>query len=125
MALKTGEVAATKPVTVLLELALYKRYMRLGVFYESGVIYKVTKEQAVILLGEQDNGKALWKVYRPARETPSAEVQKARNVVDATTVKVVATPQDADPSQPRQTRIEIGNDEEIASILEKEDVVTV
>src|ERR1017187_10721695 len=54
---------------VLLELSLYNRYNRHGKHYEKGtgnqpIVYRFTKDAAVILLGEVDNGRPVWRVHK-------------------------------------------------------------
>lgn len=98
-----------------LELALYKIYNRMGSRFEKGKVYQFTPEQAVILLGEQDAGRAIWKVFRKPLPEPTPVQKIESNIVDAT--KLTVTESLSDDTMPALEAIEIGNDEEIAEIL--------
>ena len=121
---KVGEMRA-EATPVLLELTHFKRYYRMGVMYESGQIYRFTSEQAVQLLSEQDNGRAVWRVHRGAQVELSPAARKEASIVDLTERVIVAQPVSDDPTFVTPKRIEIGNDEEIESILSTGDIVTV
>jgi hypothetical protein len=118
---------------VLLVLHLYKRYLRHGTLYEKFAsdgrqnVYKFTKEQAVVLLAEQDEGRSIWRRYREQTvrhiEKPKPQMPTGPHIKDATKNKVEVTEQE--DVLPGATRIEIGNDDEIDSILNAEDVVEV
>ncbi len=110
---------------ILLELALYKNYtcgtgMDL-MAYEAGKAYRFTQETAMALLSEQDHGRPIWRIYRPAR----VKTHQASPVVDATRVQATRTRQTVDqvlnPPDSGKKRIEVGDDAEIADLLPKDD----
>jgi hypothetical protein len=123
MALKAKEASAGS--TVNLELAFSKRYNRMGELFEAGKVYRFSAEQAVKLLEEEDNGKRIWRVVRAISPVLSPALQQAAAVIDRTDRPVAAVPENDDPTAPAKNKIEIGNDEEIESILNTGDVVTV
>ena len=110
----TPEVAAQ---TTVLELALYKKYTWQGFTYEANKPYRFKNTDAMMLLNEQDLGRPVWRIYRP----PVARRQTKAEIVDATDVQV-APPVDefgvVKIDSPNK-RIDIGNDDEIADILNK------
>jgi len=127
-------VEAAPEDKVLLELRLYKRYNRHGILYEkkdaSGnpLVYKFSKKQAIVLLGETDDGRSIWRVWRPKSKEAPKPIPKpvdmsAPIIKDATNVEIHATSSD-DPVSTGQ-RIDIGNDEEIESIIGTGEVVQV
>lgn len=124
MALKTDKVDApttttpTAPAedTVLLESALYKNYNWRGTLYEKGKAYKFTRQTAITLLGEQDNGRNIWKLYR----APKPKAAPKNLVVDVTSVNM---DQDLDPIHGVvATRINIGDESEISDVVGGGDV---
>jgi hypothetical protein len=140
MALKTGtektdvsaptstpaEAPATPPAavqTTVLELALYKIYTWGGVSYEKGKPYRFTNSDAMILLAEQDLGRPVWKLY----QKPVQRVAQENKVVDATTVRAPVPVDDIGDvsSIPGEKRINVGDDSEIADILDRGGDVTV
>ena len=106
--------------TMVLELALYKNYMMGRVVYEKGSVYRFRKEDALRLLGENDLGRPIWKIHRPVVKKMAPE-----NVVRVATAIKVAPPGEPIHGLPveggKKTRIEIGDDDEIADILGRED----
>jgi len=133
MTVKIAGAAPPKPVvspkqtekqTVMLELAFYKNYRRNNVPYTKGTVYKFSPEQALILLREQDAGRRIWKRVTTLRVAPpkpivAAERVNNRVVVDATAEPVTVNKDEF--GEPEKTEelpaIELGNDEEIADIL--------
>lgn len=116
----TGKKAETKaPVTMVLELALYNRYVRQDILYEKGQAYEFTEEQAKILLRESDeiNGMAIWRLYR-AKRPQQMIVEREVKPQDMTGTKVAALPE---PEEASVKGIHIGDDSEIADLLPKDD----
>lgn len=124
-----GVVPQSGNGTFLLQLRFIKRYNRHGVIYESGVVYRFTEKQAVVLLAEAIDGKSVWKVWRPEAKKPVV-VKKPVIAENQVTIKDETGRQLAeneafdDPTQSTQ-RIDIGNDEEVEAILNTGDVVQV
>ncbi|PWT89298.1 MAG: hypothetical protein C5B54_09120 [Acidobacteria bacterium] len=125
---KPGEKETTPPSapvlpeeTVLFELALYTHYTWRGETYRKGDVYKFKRADAMVLLAEQDAGRPIWQVHRPKKVRAPKELV----VQDATKV-VVAPPQEpsfgSTPERPK--RIDVGDDTEIADILNRPDTET-
>jgi hypothetical protein len=126
MALKTAEkpVVAEPPVdTVTLELALYTQYTWGGTTYEKGTAYKFKRDDAMLLLSEQDHGRPIWKQYNPPKPKQPARTM----VVDSTEMRAVRTRTSLEeaanmrPGQNTGKRIDVGTDEEIADVLNQPD----
>lgn len=120
MALKTSEKAdaPAAPETAVLELALYTQYTWQGVTYEKGKPYRFKLADAIQLMSEQDHGRPIWRKYRP----PHIKQKAMEEVVDAT---MVQAPPSADEfgtlvATKDQKRIEVGDDSEIADILNRD-----
>lgn len=126
MALKSPEkteAPAVSPTanTTVLELALYKLYTWQGQTYEKGKPYRFKNNDAMILLGEHDTGRPVWRIYKP----PTERKAPRNEIVDATRVQaqlptdefgaVLATPDRVNK------RIDVGTDDEIADILNRPD----
>ena len=117
---------------VLLELKLYKRYFRQtvpgkGTMYEKGtatepIVYKFTREQATILLMENDGGRAIWKKYRPVVARPKPQPEKPKelgaNVKFKDMTAATITEATYETVEPTITRLDLGSDEDIADVLE-------
>ena len=117
-----------KPETmplIELELAIYKRYTRGASTFEAGKVYRFTQEQAMQLLTEQDNHRSVWKVYRPGAAPLTPEQRKEASVVDYSERPLNVLSETDDPTVLKPKAVEIGNEEEIASILATGDVVEV
>lgn len=121
MALKTPDAPA-KPAAeaedvMLLELALYSRYTRKRNTYIGGQVYKFKKADALQLLSETDTGRPIWKMYKK----PVAKKQTATTtVMDATNVSIERVGEPTNglvPVTDTKKRIDVGNDDEIADIL--------
>jgi hypothetical protein len=135
MALKTGErpeksvgedVAGPQPVdTIVLELTMYVNYTWNGETYHAGTPYRFKRDDAMILMSEQDHERPIWRIYQPPK------IKKAQRApeVDSTEVKAVRTRQSLEEAGFRDTRkgtntgkrIDVGTDEEIADILDRPD----
>jgi len=122
MALKTNEKTPEEsakiaaPATTVLELALYKIYTWQGHTYEQGKPYRFKNEDAMVLLSEQDIGRQVWKLYRPA---PKAHAPKTE-IQDATSVHASRPPEDTwgiSTVNKEQKRVDIGDDSEIQDVL--------
>lgn len=108
-----------EPELVKLELVGCKRYVQLhGPLYEAGVIYKFTSEQAAKILRLKDeDGRPLFDKYRPERHKkvvvlgPQEHDMSAENIADIVPVA--------------SQRLDIGDDSEIAGIIEDTDGVQV
>jgi|ERR1017187_196248 hypothetical protein len=110
---------------VLLELSLYNRYNRHGKHYEKGtgnqpIVYRFTKDAAVILLGEVDNGRPVWRVHK-VKTAVQLRNDDPKAIHDMTSADLKPQPDNDAIVKIDQGTIEIGNDEEIASILGKTD----
>lgn len=109
----TQEAAA--PETVVLELAIYVRYMRADELYEKGQAYRFTKEQADVLLRESDevNGMPIWRMHRP-KNPQRVMVEREVGPKDMTTADLKPLP----VAEVAQTKgIHIGDDSELEGIL--------
>lgn len=95
---------------LVLELALYSVYNRGGQMYEKGKQYRFNKDTAISLLSERDHGRPIWQIYKPVKRVVRTEAP-----VDATKVEVTVV--EPIPGEP-QKRIDIGDDSEIADVLE-------
>jgi len=123
MALKTSDKPAATPAqppftqTTVLELALYKLYTWQNNTYEQGKPYRFRNEDAMLLLGEQDLGRQVWKLYQPPkkREAPKHEIVDATRVVATRPVEDVGF----GTLNKASGRIEVGTDDEIQDILER------
>ncbi len=103
-----------KPSTVVLELVKLSRYVRQDILYEKGIPYRFTTEQAAVLFEEMDEvtGVPLWKHYK----SPAQKMVVQREMVPADmTGKAVDAP---DMSGGEGKRLEIGDDSEIAELLQ-------
>jgi hypothetical protein len=111
---KTAEQAA-EPVdtSIVLELQLYTTYNYHGVIFEKSKPYRFKREDAMNLLSEMDSNRQVWKMYRPAAK--KAEVVPV--VQDKTKMDIPDEVTELGENQPR--RNEIGDDSEIADILDK------
>jgi hypothetical protein len=106
---------------VSLELAIYKRYTRGGLLYESDKFYNFTAEQASILLQEtEDNtGRPIWRRYKAGQQKVVTQVVNEKKGVDATGDKIVPDQRDAEDLEAMGLKkIEIGSDDEISDILQ-------
>jgi hypothetical protein len=116
MALKTERQVETRPPsdTAVLELALYKKYTWGTTTYEAGKPYRFRHQDAMVLLSEQDTGRPIWRLYTPERPkvVPSNEPQ------DKTWVQALPPVENLSVTPPPAKRIEIGDDSEIADILQ-------
>ena len=128
MALKTAEKVETqRPVdptanTTVLELSLYTKYTWGNVTYEKGKPYRFKNSDAMVLLGERDLDRPIWKMYHP----PAARQAPRNEIVDATMrsapIPVDEFGQDVQLSAPpKPKRLDIGDDSEIADILNQQD----
>lgn len=113
-------VVPTGPVA--LELAIYKRYIRVagGQLYEGDKYYNFTPEQAAILLQEtEDNtGRPIWRRYKVGQQKVIVVDPTNKAGIDATGDKIAADSRDQSELDAQgTTRIEIGTDDEIADIL--------
>lgn len=109
--------------TTVLELALYNLYTWQGDTYERGKPYRFKNSDALILLGEQDLGRPIWRIFRPATKKEARNAQQ-QEVVDATLVKATRpTVEMAFGRKPSDKieRIDVGDDSEIADILNATD----
>jgi len=128
MALKSAEKPEEAPAvanphanTTVLELALYKIYTWQGVTYERGKPYRFKNSDAMILLGEHDHGRPVWRIYTP----PTKKSAPRNEIVDATRVQaqlpvdefgtVLVAPDTT------KKRIDVGTDDEISDILSRPD----
>lgn len=118
MALKEKSPAPKPDDTVLLELALYSNYTWQGESYEKGKAYRFRQADAMALLGKEDFGRPVWRVYHP----PVKKLEAQNLVVDATSI---ASQPEAEPihgvAPPKPKRIDVGTDEEIADVLNRPD----
>jgi hypothetical protein len=120
-ALAATATAATAVEHVFLTPALYDRYVRKGHLFEKGTPYRVTREQADVLLAEveDESDRPLWRVYKPAA-TPQAliiaEAARGPAAVDMTGALVEDLPE-VDANADSKRRLEVGDDSEIAEIL--------
>jgi hypothetical protein len=117
---KKAVLAGPRTGTLMLELALYKRYHWKGALYEAGVIYKVSREQAVEMLQEEDSGRPIWKVHRKVEKESTRPKLKLDEdgAVDLSKFdldKPDTLPLGEEHKKPK--RIDIGNDDEIADLL--------
>jgi hypothetical protein len=118
-----AQAVAAPPETMVLELDLYKSYTYRGTTYTAGKAYRFRLATAVDLLGEKDCGRSIWKRYRPVVVKPVVQV-----VTDSTNVEIVDADEPihgTDPEDGKQKRIDIGDDSEIADILNSPDNVEV
>lgn len=128
MALRTEkpvQASAKPPVavnTTVLELAMYKLYTWGGYTYEKGKPYRFKNSDAMILLGEMDTGRPVWKIYRPppVKQAPKNEIVDATMIAAPTPVDEFGQPlmSSDDPAK----RIDVGSDDEIADILNRPDI---
>jgi len=108
--------------TLTLVLVLYKNYTRDGQAYKQGVQYKFMREDAMVLLDEQDAGRPVWRIYRVpvVRKTESTHVdatnRQVRPVIEGDPVVAAAS---------AAKRIEVGSEDEIADILNQPDDVQI
>jgi hypothetical protein len=115
MALRTEQKPANDDTTVL-ELALYKIFMWQDRKFEAGKPYRFKNADAIMLMGERDHDRPIWKLYRP----PVVRQATQPVVVDATAVQVTAPLNEfGEPVNKDQKRIDIGDDSEISDILEQ------
>lgn len=126
MALKTGqpkaeasEVAPSE--TTVLELALYKIYTWGANTYETGKPYRFKNADAMTLLAEQDLGRPVWRLWRK----PVPKQAPKNEIVDATMIHAPVPVDDfgaplVSADTTAKKRIEIGTDDEIADILNKD-----
>lgn len=126
MAFKTAEKAeapvVTNPIanTTVLELSLYTKYTWGNVTYEKGKPYRFKNSDAMVLLGERDTDRPIWKMYH----APAAKRAPRNEVVDATMINAPVPVDEFGQSVmslPASKRIEIGDDSEIADILNQQD----
>ena len=101
------------PETIILELALYVNYTYNGKLYVKGTGYRFKRGDAINLLSERDFGRPIWKIFRVEKPVPKREV-----IVDSTEdeVHTVAEPIPGTVEPTRQTRIEVGDDSELADL---------
>jgi hypothetical protein len=114
-----NEVAHVQKPGILLELAMYQNYNYRGTMFTKGTPYLFSKDEAIVLLSETDLGRPVWKRYKPL----IVEQRRASAVVDATEFTADRDVVD-DPIRRIEVttnKIEIGNDEEIADILNADD----
>jgi hypothetical protein len=106
--------------TTVLELSLYAKYTWGNVTYEKGKPYRFKNSDAMILMGELDHGRPIWRVYQPPvqRQAPRNEVVDATMI--SAPVPVDEFGQSVGPRMPPK-RIEVGDDSEIADILNPPD----
>jgi YD repeat-containing protein len=110
--------------SVLLELSLYRFYTWQETTYEGGRAYRFNRDAAMQLLAEQDAGRPIWRLYRPAKPK-----EKPKNIVyDATEVTAVRTRENihgTDSNSAPVRRIDVGSDDELSDILSRDGDVTV
>jgi hypothetical protein len=107
---ETIEAVETFP----LQLGIYQRYAQGGRVYEAGVVYDFPKETALDLMTEEDNGRPLWKVYRPKKAEQEAQTEPVKrvNVTKPGKVAVAEVP----AVEVEAKRLEIGSDEELTEL---------
>jgi len=121
---KTVDASAPPPVsrveTTVLELALYKNYTWGNITYEKGKPYRFRNSDAMILLGEHDTGRPIWRIYQKPipRQAPRNEI------VDATSI-TAPLPIEEPGGLKTEKRIDVGTDDEIADILNRDGDITV
>lgn len=126
MAIKVSKQDAVAPeATVVLDLAVYERYNRLGELYEKGVGYVFSQEQANVLLAEQeaDSGSPVWKIYVSKKAAEVERAPREPEPVDKTRAVVEVLESEEMPGKTR--RIDIGDDSEIEELLGNADDDTV
>lgn len=132
----TSKVKVEKVVEVpgvILVLDLYNIYHRSGTRFEkfdsegNQKRYKFTPGQAIVLLDETDGGRAIWKRYRPEQTERIAKAKlAAKNAVYDQTHRTIKEAEPDPFSLPAERKaIEVGNDDEIADILNAEEGVEV
>jgi hypothetical protein len=107
--------------TILLELTMYNNFTIGETTYEKGKPYRFTQKVALRLLAEQDMGRPVWKQFVAPVE---ARAPKAVVVEDRTKIEI---PQEIEPDPAASNsgstkRIEIGDESELADILNKDEV---
>jgi hypothetical protein len=122
MALKTEKtVEASAPTTAsrvettVLELALYKNYTWGNVTYEKGKPYRFRNSDAMVLLAEHDTGRPIWRIY----QKPKPRQAPRNEIVDATSV-TATLPVEEPMGLKTEKRIDVGTDDEIADILNRD-----
>lgn len=123
MALKTKEEKApSQPDTMVLELALYNVYSLENRTYHKGTAYRFNRDVALRLLEEEDAGRRVWKQHRPVK----IEVKK-EPIEDVTKVQIVDATEPIHGLDEKKAPkgIQVGSDDEISDILNREDDITV
>jgi hypothetical protein len=117
MALRTERQKTSTDETTVLELALYKIFTWQDRKFEAGKPYRFRNEDAIVLMGERDHDRPIWKLYRP----PVVRQSTQPVIVDATSIQPTPPMNEfGEPVTPKeQKRIEIGDDSEISDILEQ------
>lgn len=106
----------------MLELALYKIYTWGAMTYEAGKPYRFRNADAMILLAEQDLGRPIWKLWRKPvpKAAPKNEPVDVTMVHAPIPVNELGEVSTAPVGAPADKRIDVGDDSEIADILQKD-----
>jgi hypothetical protein len=119
--------AGKPPVqTVVLELAIYQRYMRAGVLYTKqdpngrDQHYTFTIQQAQTLLTEVDDvdGRPIWRRPRPKKTLAEQQIDLSKPAVRPVQLApIIPLEQDDTAALGRADRLDDGADEELNDIL--------